>query len=241
MKILLSSFIGFLLTGFAAAEIQTWTNKDGKAVRLELLSVSEKNGERVGEFKMENGNAASIKASDLSPADAKRLADFKPADATATPTSGPPSVFDNILDGDLVRLSGKSLKSCKDATKPKKYYLFYYTASWCPPCQKFTPSLVDFYHKYKPSNDDFELILITSDRGEKSMEEYAEEKKMPWPQLKLSKVAKFKQEFAHPGSGIPNLVLTDLQGEVLKASYEGKTYQGPTVVMDHLETLIKTK
>jgi thiol-disulfide isomerase/thioredoxin len=241
MKTLLTSFIGIALSGFALAEIQTWTNKDGKAVQLELLSVSDKNGELVGEFKMANGNAASIKASDLSPDDAKRLTDFKPADATATTTSGPPSVFDEILDGDLVRLSGRSLKSCKDATKPKKYYLFYYTASWCPPCQKFTPSLVDFYNRSKPNNDDFELILITSDRGEKSMEEYAEEKKMPWPQLKLSKVAKFKQEFDHPGTGIPNLVLTDLKGEVLKASYEGKSYVGPTVVMNHLETLLKSK
>jgi hypothetical protein len=40
-------------------------------------------------------------------------------------------------------------------------------------------------------------------------------------------------------SAIPNLVLTDLQGKILKATDEGKTYVGPGVVMNHLETLLK--
>ena len=238
MKIPFTYLIGFALAGSALAEIQTWTNKDGRAVQLELMSVAEKNGEQVGEFKMVSGNMVSIKASDLSPADVKRIAEFKPTDVASILAAGPSSVFDKILDGNLVKLSGRSLKPCKDAIKPKKYYLFYYTASWCPPCQKFTPELVEFYNKNKPNNDDFELFLISSDKGESAMEEYAEEKKMPGPQLKFSKVEKFKKEFKHPGSGIPNLVLTDPEGKILKTSYEGKTYLGPTVVMDHLAGLL---
>jgi len=99
--------------------------------------------------------------------------------------------------------------------------------------------LVEFYNKNKPGNPDFELILITCDSDEKAMEEYAVEAKMPWPQLKLSKTEKFKKEFKHPGGGIPNLVLTDLQGNLIKTSYEGETYVGPGVVMNHLETLLK--
>ncbi|NJR41373.1 MAG: hypothetical protein HC767_00675 [Akkermansiaceae bacterium] len=62
---------------------------------------------------------------------------------------------------------------------------------------------------------------------------------MPWPQLKLSKVDNFKKEFKHPGKGIPNLVITDLQGKIIKSSYEGETYIGPRAVMSHLETLLK--
>lgn len=52
------------------------------------------------------------------------------------------SVFDDILIGNLERLRGSRLKRCEDATHPEKYYVFYYTASWCPPCQRFTPELV---------------------------------------------------------------------------------------------------
>ena len=46
-------------------------------------------------------------------------------------------------------------------------------------------------------------------------------------------------EFKMRGGGIPNLVLTDLEGNLIKTSYEGKKYVGPTVVMNHLESLLK--
>jgi nucleoredoxin len=235
MKTAYQILLGCLLTIAANAEFRTWTRNDGKSAELDLTSVTGTDGDKSGEFKMRNGKSITLKATGLSEADAKLLADWKPAAVAAAPTA---SVFDSFLDGDLVRLNGKSLKSCKDATKPSKYYLFYYTASWCGPCQKFTPSLVEFYNKHKPSNNEFELVLITCDSDEASMEGYAKEKKMPWPQLKLSRVERFKKQFHHPGGGIPNLVLTDIEGKLLKTSYEGENYVGPTVVMNHLATLL---
>lgn len=236
MKISLHLLLGYLLVVSAHAEFRTWTRSDGKTAELDLIKVSETAGEKTGEFKMRSGTSVNLVSSSLIAADAKLLADWKPA---VTPEAAVPSVFDKFLDNDLVRLSGKSLKACKDATKPTKYYLFYYTASWCGPCHKFTPSLVEFYNKYKPANDKFELVLITCDDSDKDMEGYAKEMQMPWPQLKLSKTERFKKEFNHPGSGIPNLVLTDTSGEILKTSYEGANYVGPTVVMNHLATLLK--
>ena len=239
MKILLTFLIVASLTCLASAEFETWTNKDGKSVELDLVKVTQAGGEARGEFKMRNGRAVTLKASDLAEADAKRLAEWKPAAATSDPTAATASVFDAFLDGDLVSLKGKSLASQRDFVKPTKYYLFYYTASWCGPCQKFTPSLVDFYNANKPGNNEFEIILITSDRDEASMEEYAVSKKMPWPHLKLSKVDRFKKEFKHPGTGIPNLVLTDTEGKLLKTSYVDGKYMGPSSVMSYLGTLLK--
>lgn len=223
----------------ASAEFRIWTRADGKTAELELTGVTDANGEKSGEFKMRNGKTVTLKASSFTEADAKLLAEWKPAADASANSAAAGSVFDGTLDGNLVKLSGKSLKSFKDFQKPTKYYLFYYTASWCGPCHKFTPSLVEFYDKYKPGNQEFEIVLITSDSDEESMEEYAAEMKMQWPQLKLSKAEKFKKEFKHPGGGIPNLVLTDLQGNLIKTSYEGKNYVGPTVVMNHLATLLK--
>ena len=239
MKIPTSILFGIALAGIAHAEFRTWTRGDGKTAELDLVSVSESGGEKSGEFKMRNGRLVTFKASALAVADAKILADWKPAAASPGEQQAKTSVYDKILDGNLIKLSGKSLKSCKDATKPTKYYLFYYTASWCGPCHKFTPSLVDFYNKYKKDSGEFELILVTSDSDEDAMEKYAEEMKMPWPQLKLSRADKFKKEFQHPGTGIPNLVLTDTEGKLLKTSYEGENYVGPTVVMNHLATLLE--
>lgn len=45
-----------------------------------------------------------------------------------------------------------------------------------------------------PGNDNFELVLITSDSDEKSMEKCASDKSMPWPQLNLSDADKFKKK-----------------------------------------------
>jgi thiol-disulfide isomerase/thioredoxin len=234
MKTTLPILLGFVLAASASAEFRTWTRSDGKTAELELVSVTEANGEKTGEFKMRNGRKVALKSSVLSESDAKLLAEWKPEASTSSAASA--GAFDEILDGSLVKLSGKSLKSFKDLKKPSKYYLFYYTASWCGPCQKFTPSLVEFYNKKK--NDEFEVILVSSDSDEDAMEQYSEDKKMPWPQLKLSKVEKFKREFKHPGTGIPNLVLCDLEGKLIKTSYVDGKYIGPHAVMQHLETLL---
>ena len=242
MKTSLQLLTGLLLAASANAEFRVWTRADGKTAELDLVSVTGTGDSKSGQFTTRGGQKVSLPVSSLSAADALLLDGWKPAAVAAPATSAAPeaaasSVFDKLLDSNLEKLSGKSLKSCRDATKPAKYYLFYYTASWCGPCHKFTPSLVEFYNKNK--NSDFELVLITSDSDEKAMGGYAAEMKMPWPQLKMSKVEKFKKEFAYPGTGIPNLVLTDLQGKLIKGSYEDGKYIGPTVVMNHLATLLK--
>ena len=236
MKTSLSIAIAISLVLPLSAAFEDWTNKEGKTAQLELVEVIGEADSKEGVFKMRNGRMVNIKQADLAEADVKRLADWKPAAATA---SGAASVFDEALDGNIVILDGKRLKKHELASKPTKYYIFYYTASWCPPCQAFTPSLVKFYKANKPNNDEFEIILVTSDSEEKDMEKYAISKDMTWPHLKLSKADKFQKKFNHPGGGIPNLVLTDLEGKLIKTSYEGKNYLGPTVVMDHLAGLLK--
>ncbi len=209
----LSLLIAPLLAGTSLAGFEPWTSSDGRSAELELVRVTELNGVKVGTFRMRDGRTTTLKASDLSEADAKRLEEWQsPGDEEAA-AAGPESVFDEILDGNLVRLQGRSVKRCKDATKPKKYYVFYYTASWCGPCQKFTPTLVDFYNDNK--NDNFELVLITSDSSEDAMEQYAEDKKMPWPMLELKEAEDFKKKFRHGVTGIPSVIVCDLEGENL--------------------------
>ena len=197
-----------------SAAFENWTNKEGKAAQLELLEVIGEAAAKEGVFKMRNGRKVNIKQADLAEADAKRIDDWKPA-APEVPAAEP-SVFDEILDGNLVILEGKKFVKHELTAKPTKYYVFYYTASWCPPCQAFTPSLVDFYEKNK--NESFELVLITSDDSEDDMEGYAKDKKMPWPQLKQSKAGSFKKSFNHGVSGIPAVIVCDLEGKIVSAN-----------------------
>jgi nucleoredoxin len=222
-------------TALSYSAIETWTNKSGSTAEMELIKVTGEGDSKVGEFRMKNGKTVTIKAADLAEESAERLANWKPSDSNATPSA---SVFDEFLEGNLVRYEGKSFKRAT-LDKPTKYYLFYYTASWCPPCRKFTPDLVKFYDEAKPGSQEFEIVLVTSDSSEDAMEEYAASAKMNWPQLKLSRVEKFKKHFKHPGTGIPNLVLTDLEGNIIKKSYEDGKYIGPTPVMNHLAKLLK--
>jgi thiol-disulfide isomerase/thioredoxin len=236
MKTPLAFIISLSLVLPLSAAYEKWTNKEGKTVELDLVEVTGEGDAKAGVFQMRNGRKATIKAVDLDEESAKRLAAWKPAAAAGGQEA---SVFDEILDGNLTKLDGKSLKKYEPTSKPTKYYLFYYTASWCGPCHKFTPSLVKFYNEHKSSSAEFEIILITSDDSEDAMDGYASELKMEWPHLKLSKVDDFKKKFNHPGGGIPNLVLTDLEGTIIKKSYEGENYVGPNVVMEHLGTLLK--
>ena len=211
MKTSLSIAIAISLVLPLSAAFEDWTNKEGKTAQLELVEVIGEADAKEGVFKMRNGRMVNIKQADLAEADVKRLADWKPAAPEAP--AAEPSVFDEVLDGNLVILDGKKLENSELTAKPTKYYIFYYTASWCPPCQKFTPSLVEFYNKNK--NDNFEIVLITSDDSTKDMEGYAAAKKMPWPQLKQSKADSFKKKFDHEVTGIPSVITCDLEGKII--------------------------
>jgi nucleoredoxin len=203
-----------LLTCPVFADFQMWTNKDGRQAELEFVKTTEKDGQPAGEFRMRNGKSITIKAADLDDAGQKKLAENQTTAAKSQDAATAHSVFDKILDGNLVKLEGKSLKRA-DVTMPSKYYAFYYSASWCGPCHQFTPSLVEFYNKTKPGNDKFEIFLVTCDQEEKAMEGYVKEMKMPWPVIKLAKAQKFQKEFKHDVKGIPEIVVCDPKGTII--------------------------
>jgi nucleoredoxin len=187
----------------SSAAFATWTNQEGKSLEMELIEVTAEGDETVGVFVMRNGKKAILKKSTLSEESAKQF------DAL-TPSS---SVFDVVMNGNLLILDGERFKDHKLTKRPKKYYVFYYTASWCGPCKAFTPQLIKFYNEHKTEN--FEIVLISSDSDVKSMESYAAKNKMPWPQLKFDQLATFKGKFNHGVSGIPSVIVCDLKGNIV--------------------------
>ncbi|XP_071692673.1 probable nucleoredoxin 1 [Rutidosis leptorrhynchoides] len=89
----------------------------------------------------------------------------------------------------------------------------YFSASWCPPCQRFTPNLIDVYNELS-EKDDFEIVFISADEDEESFAGYFS--KMPWLAVPFSDS---KTREALDGcfkvSGIPHLVFLDKNGKVL--------------------------
>jgi nucleoredoxin len=140
------------------------------------------------------------------------------------------------IKDDLVALNGKKVGKFDDAALANtKYFAVYFSASWCGPCRAFTPDLVKWYNENKPKHPEFELIFVSSDRDENSMEAYISGDNMPWPALKFSKVRSNKSLRQFGGRGIPCLVLLDAEGKVLSHSYEGDKYVGPRKVLKDIE------
>ncbi|XP_048132428.1 probable nucleoredoxin 1 [Rhodamnia argentea] len=109
----------------------------------------------------------------------------------------------------LIRNNGDQVKV--DSLKGKKIGL-YFSASWCGPCRRFTPTLVEVYNELSPRGD-LEIIFVSGDKDEESFSGYFS--KMPWLAIpfsdsdirsSLNKVFKVR--------GIPRLVFLDGAGTV---------------------------
>ncbi|KAL2903289.1 putative nucleoredoxin 1 [Bienertia sinuspersici] len=100
----------------------------------------------------------------------------------------------------------------------------YFSASWCPPCRGFTPSLIEVY-KELSSKGDFEIVFVSSDRDEESFQEYFS--KMPWLAIPISDTAT-KKTLGNKFDvmGIPHLVILGKDGKV-------STDEGVELVMEH--------
>lgn len=209
-----SAFVQPVLSNEDASYMQ-WEDLYGRVFKAKLVHVGNVN------IRLENesGKQIDFPLANLKPSSKKQaiswqqLQEARFKEQAIAEKEHTPSVFDKVLDGNLLILDGKRLKRFENEIAAEKYYIFYYTASWCPPCQQFTPTLVDWYKENK--NDNFELILISSDRNEDAMESYAAKKMMPWPQLKLKDTKKFKSSHDHKVRGIPSLIVCKIDGENL--------------------------
>ncbi|KAF2292754.1 hypothetical protein GH714_027866 [Hevea brasiliensis] len=112
----------------------------------------------------------------------------------------------------LIRNNGDHVKI--DSLKGKKLGL-YFSASWCGPCQRFTPILVEAYNELAPKGD-FEIVFISADEDDESFKTYFS--KMPWLAIPFSdSEIRNRLDELFKVQGIPCLVILDENG---KASCE---------------------
>ena len=132
----------------------------------------------------------------------------------AAPASADPAGLASKFSYHLVKLDKGQLKPVETASlNGVKYFAFYYSASWCPPCRAFTPKLVEFYNEFKPQHPNFELIFVNHDNSEDDMLAYMKTDSMQWPAVRFDDIDSTKaNQFC--GDGIPDLVLVDASGKV---------------------------
>ena len=209
MKALLTTcIVGSLLVCGVTAEFEAWTNQEGNTARMKLVEVVKDGDKATGKFELEDGRTVSLDADSLSAEDAIRVREWEPEKEIV-------SVFDELLDRNLVMLKGRRFSRHELEEKPEKFYVFYYTASWCGPCRAYTPDLVKFYKRAKKDGNNFELILISSDRDKDAMLKYAVDAKMPWPQVDFGKARDIRAKLDHGVRGIPSVIICDLEGNVI--------------------------
>ncbi|CAF0942630.1 unnamed protein product [Adineta steineri] len=130
-----------------------------------------------------------------------------------------------LFDGHILNKSDEEI-DLDDEEYEETIIGLYFTASWCGPCQEFTPKLAKFYEQYSEEKN-FEIIYIGSDDDEESFDEYYE--KMPWLRLDFQqrkKVEELKKKFDI--DGIPTLLLLEGEsGDVICADATDKIAADP--------------
>lgn len=111
--------------------------------------------------------------------------------------------------------------SSDETVKPQdvltdKLLLLYFSASFCGPCRRFTPTLKEFYNNAGEDRD-FEVVFLSMDKSQKDYDTYTSD--MPWYALPHNDSCKqlTKALAARYGvQGIPYLVIFDKDGSMLQ-------------------------
>ncbi|KAK9052744.1 hypothetical protein SSX86_029374 [Deinandra increscens subsp. villosa] len=120
------------------------------------------------------------------------------------------SLFSSTQRDYLIRNNGDQIAI---STLNGKKLGLYFSASWCPPCQRFTPNLVDIYNELVVKGD-FEIIFVSADEDEESFTGYFS--KMPWLAVPFSdSQTREALDKCFKVNGIPHLVFLDENGKLL--------------------------
>jgi len=137
------------------------------------------------------------------------------------------------MSATLSTLFGEKLLT-KDGEKPTaevlsgKYVGIYFSAHWCPPCRGFTPQLATAYKEHLKAKN-LEIVFASSDRDEKSFEEYFAEQ--PWVALPYDESGKKQKELLSKKfkvQGIPTFVILDQDGAVVTTDARSSVSEDPT-------------
>lgn len=221
----------------SADEPRQWTSRDGSATLTARFF--RQSGDDVTLI-LPNGRSQIVKRDFLSEADiawidttvAEQTQEDQMASAGAKATAKIPSA----LKGQLVDADGKPTNLENAAGLVPKYYLFYYSASWCGPCVAFTPELVRFYNRMKASNPELIVVLVSNDKSGDDALAYMKKARMSFPGVEYEKLSRSGIP-RNPGNSIPALRLTDENGTDLLTTTETSRDQ----FLDEAKKLITAK
>ena len=116
-----------------------------------------------------------------------------------------------------------SLKSVIE-NKNNKYVLIDFWASWCGPCMREVPYLVETYKNYHKKG--FEIFGVSFDRTKEAWVKAIEEKKLVWPHVSSVKYWDNQARHDYAVNSIPANFLVDCStGEIIATALRGEQLQ----------------
>lgn len=100
-----------------------------------------------------------------------------------------------------------------------KYVLVDFWASWCIPCRRENPNVVQAFNKYKDKN--FTILGVSLDKQKEAWLDAIEHDKLAWTQVSDLQEWKSAAVATFNFSGIPFNVLVDPQGRIIAQSLRG--------------------
>lgn len=107
--------------------------------------------------------------------------------------------------------------------KDAKFYILLFSSSWCGPCRKEMPRIVNEYNDFIKPHPDIELILISCDKKDSEALRWAKEENMSFPIL-LPDTKNKRPDILKKNtcSTIPRMLVVDAQGEKIMLDHPAK-------------------
>ena len=128
------------------------------------------------------------------------------------------AVGQKFADLELTDVKGKPGKLSDYAGKGKVVLVDFW-ASWCPPCRREMPTLVELYKQYKGKG--FEIVGVSLDRKQEAWEKGIKDLGITWPQLSDLKGWKSVATSVYYVNSIPHTILLDKDGTIVARNLHG--------------------
>lgn len=132
------------------------------------------------------------------------------------------AVGQKFTDFEMQTPDGKAVK-LSDYVGKGKVVLVDFWASWCGPCRREMPNLVETYKKYK--NKGFEIVGVSLDRDAEAWKNGIKQLNITWPQMSDLKQWDCEGAKLYAVSSIPHTVLINAEGIILARGLHGEELQ----------------
>ena len=113
--------------------------------------------------------------------------------------------------------------SLSDYVGKENYVLVDFWASWCGPCRREMPNIVEAYAKYKGKN--FEIVGVSLDQDADKWKDAIKKLNITWPQMSDLKGWQNEGAQLYAVNSIPHTMLVDADGTILARGLHGEKLQ----------------